>query len=186
MCRSNLSIIFLFIIFCSCENRVSIENLEIINDKSYYNGEEYSGFAIKKDENENIRVEEKYNDGIKFYTKLFYPEGSMQSEWIYGSQKISVTRYYKSGRVESKESFDKELVRNGTSYLFYKNGNIKSEWNFKNGLRDGIQKNFFGDGSLSDETETIKGVQNSFMRIYDRKGKLLKEVYFKDGIQVKI
>tara|TARA_B100000029_G_C17516081_1_gene938104 strand:- start:1012 stop:1203 length:192 start_codon:yes stop_codon:yes gene_type:complete len=48
MCRSNLSIIFLFIIFCSCENRVSIENLEIINDKSYYNGEEYSGFAIKK------------------------------------------------------------------------------------------------------------------------------------------
>ena len=80
----------------------------------------------------------------------------MQSEWIYGSQKISVTRYYKSGRVESKESFDKELVRNGTSYLFYKNGNIKSEWNFKNGLRDGIQKNFFGENSrASDYAQAI-------------------------------
>ena len=34
---------------------------------------------------------------------------------------ISVTRFYKSGKVESKESFDKEMVRNGTSYLYYKN-----------------------------------------------------------------
>ena len=36
------------------------------------------------------------------------------------------------------------------------------------------------------ETETIEGVQNGFMRIYDRNGKLIKEVYFKDGLQVKI
>ncbi len=185
MFKSKLRIIFLFIVF-SCENRVSIEKLKVINDKSYFNDELYSGLAIKKDENENIRVEEKYNDGIKFYTKLFYSEGSLQSEWVYGPQRVTVTRYYKSGRVESKENFDKDLVRNGTSYLFYKNGNIKSEWNFKNGLRNGIQKNFFGDGTLSDETETIEGVQNGFMRIYDRNGKLLKEVYFKDGLQVKI
>ena len=57
------------------------------------------------------------------------------------------------------------MVRNGTSFLYYKNGNIKSQWNFKNGLRDGLQKNFFGDGTLSDETETVKGVQNGFMKI---------------------
>ena len=63
---------------------------------------------------------------------------------------------------------------------------MKSEWNFKDGLRDGLQKNFFGDGTLSDETETVKGIQNGYMRIYDREGKLLKEVYFKDGLQVKI
>jgi len=49
-----------------------------------------------------------------------------------------------------------------------------------------LQKNFFGDGTLSDETETVKGVQNGSMKIYGRDGKLLKEVYFKDGLQVKI
>ena len=54
------------------------------------------------------------------------------------------------------------------------------------GVRDGVQKNFFGDGSISDETETSNGVQNGFMRIYDREGELLKEIYFKNGIQIKI
>ncbi len=182
----SLSLLILTTLFISCQNTVLISELEIIDGQSLYNGSNYSGIAIKKDNLDNIRVEEKYNDGIKFYTKLFYTEGSMQSEWIYGNSNISVTRFYKSGKVESKEIFDKEMVRNGTSYLYYKNGNLKSQWNFKNGLRDGLQKNFFGDGTLSDETETSKGIQNGFMRIYDREGKLLKEVYFKDGLQVKI
>ena len=186
MDKSRLISLILVVILFSCQNTVQISELEIIEGESFYNGDKFSGIAIKKDADDNIRVEEKYNDGVKFYTKLFYTEGSMQSEWIYGSEKISVTRFYKSGRVESKENFDKDLVRNGTSYLFYKNGNIKSEWNFKDGVRDGIQKNFFGDGSISDETETSNGVQNGFMRIYDREGELLKEIYFKNGIQIKI
>mgnify|MGYP003301753546 CR=1 FL=1 len=65
--------------------------------KTLYNGKNYSGIAIQKDNQDNIRVEEKYNDGIKFHTKLFYTEGSMQSEWIYDNSYISVTRFYKSG-----------------------------------------------------------------------------------------
>jgi len=165
---------------------VLVSELEIKDTFTYYDGNKFSGLAIKKDSDDKVRAEEKYNDGIKFYTKLFYKEGSIQSEWVYGKNKISVTRFYKSGNVESNETFDKELVRNGTSYLYYKNGNLKSEWNFKNGLRHGLQKNFFGDGTLSDETETVKGVQNGSMKIYGRDGKLLKEVYFKDGLQVKI
>tara|TARA_B100001057_G_scaffold13732_2_gene13037 strand:- start:53383 stop:53943 length:561 start_codon:yes stop_codon:yes gene_type:complete len=186
MYKIYLSAVFLFILFSGCQNKIMTSQIEIIDDRAYFNGDKFSGIAIKKDADDNIRVEEKYNDGVKFYTKLFYTEGSMQSEWVYGTEKISVTRFYKSGKVESKENFDKELVRNGTSYLFYKNGNIKSEWNFKDGVRDGIQKNFFGDGSISDETETSNGVQNGFMRIYDREGKLLKEIYFKNGIQIQI
>ncbi len=185
MVKSRL-IYILFVLFLSCQNKVLISQLEIIDGLTYYNENKFSGLAIKKDSDDNVRAEEKYNDGVKFYTKLFYTNGSMQSEWIYGNNKISVTRFYKSGRVESKENFDKELVRNGTSYLYYKNGNLKSEWKFKNGLRDGLQRNFFGDGTLSDETETVKGVQNGFTRIYGRDGKLMKEVYFKDGLQVKI
>ena len=101
-----VSLLLFFILF-SCQNTIQISKLEIIDGKSFYNGDKYSGIAIKKDDLDNIRVEEKYNDGIKFYTKLFYSEGSIQSEWIYGNSKITVTRFYKSGRVESKENFDK-------------------------------------------------------------------------------
>ena len=61
----------------------------------------FSGIAIKKDADDNIRVEEKYNNGVKFYTKLFYTEGSIKwmDIWFW---KISVTRFYKSGRVERR------------------------------------------------------------------------------------
>ena len=62
--------------------------LEIVDGKTLYNGKNYSGIAIQKDNQDNIRVEEKYNDGIKFHTKLFYTEGSMQSEWIYDNSYI--------------------------------------------------------------------------------------------------
>ena len=56
----------------------------------------------------------------------------------------------------------------------------------KNGVRDGLQQNYYGDGTLSDETETTEGIQNGYMRIYSRDGKLEKEVYYKNGIQVSI
>ena len=63
---------------------------------------------------------------------------------------------------------------------------MKRLWNFKNGVRDGLQQNYYGDGTLSDETETKDGIQNGFMRIFSRDGKLEKEVYYKNGIQVSI
>ena len=34
--------------------------------------------------------------------------------------------------------------------------------------------------------ETKNGVQNGYMRIYSRDGKLEKEVYYKEGTQIKI
>ena len=95
-------------------------------------------------------------------------------------------RFYKSGKIESEETFDKKLVRNGESKSYYKNGRLKRKWNFKNGVRDGLQQNYYGDGTLSDETETTEGIQNGYMRIYSRDGKLEKEVYYKNGIQVSI
>ena len=186
MVKSRIVFIYTLFVLISCEKKIQISDIERVDNISYYQENKYTGLAIQEDENGDIRVEEKYNDGIKYHTKLFYTNGSIQSEWIYGNSSISVTRFYKSGRVESKENFTKELVRNGKSVLYYKNGNLKSEWNFKNGLKDGLQKNYFGDGKLSDEEERSNGVQNGFMKIYGRDGRLLKEVYFKDGIQVKI
>ena len=117
MYKINLSVVFLFIIFSGCQNRIMISQLEIIDDRAYYSGDKFSGIAIKKDADDNIRVEEKYNDGVKFYTKLFYTEGSMQSEWVYGTEKISVTRFYKSGKVESKENVCNAKFKNLSGWI---------------------------------------------------------------------
>ena len=59
MYKINLSAVFLFILFSGCQNRIMISQLEIIDDRAYYSGDKFSGIAIKKDADDNIRVEEK-------------------------------------------------------------------------------------------------------------------------------
>ena len=117
MVKSRIVFIYTLFVLISCEKKIQISDIERVDNISYYQENKYTGLAIQEDESGNIRVEEKYNDGIKYHTKLFYTNGSIQSEWIYGNSSISVTRFYKSGRVESKENFTKELVRNGKSVL---------------------------------------------------------------------
>ena len=178
--------LFLIYLFIGCQNSVDVNDIKNIDNLAYLNNKVFTGIAVDLDENENVRVKVSYKDGIKILTELFYPSGKTQSEWKYGLSQISVKRFYKSGKLESEETFDKKLVRNGLSKSYYKNGRLKREWNFKNGVRNGIQKNYYGDGSISDETETKNGVQNGYMRIYSRDGRLEKEVYYKEGTQIKI
>ena len=165
---------------------MSVNEITNTDNIAYYNNNIFTGTAVDIDENDKVRVKVTYKDGNKILTELFYPSGNMQSEWKYGVSQISVKRFYKSGKIESEETFDKKLVRNGQSKSYYKNGRLKRKWNFKNGVRDGLQQNYYGDGTLSDETETTEGIQNGYMRIYSRDGKLEKEVYYKNGIQVSI
>ena len=177
---------FLIILLSACSSSVSVNEITNSDNIAYYNNKVFTGTAVDIDENDKVRVKVTYKDGIKILTELFYPSGNIQSEWKYGVSQISVKRFYKSGKIESEETFDKKLVRNGQSKSYYKNGRLKRKWNFKNGVRDGLQQNYYGDGTLSDETETTEGIQNGYMRIYSRDGKLEKEVYYKNGIQVSI
>ena len=62
MYKINLLIVFLFILFSGCQNKIMISQLEVIDDRTYYNGDKFSGIAIKKDADDNIRVEEKYKE----------------------------------------------------------------------------------------------------------------------------
>ena len=184
MVKSKLILISLFII--SCSNSVPFSDLVQDEGLTYYNKNKFSGLAIEKDKSDIIRVEKIYKDGINLSTKLIDNKGNVESEWTYTKTNIMVSRFYDNGKIESKEVFDKNLVRNGKSISFYKNGNLKSEWIFKNGLRDGLQKNYFGNGKLTDKREMINGVENGFTRIYNREGILIKEIYYKNGLVVNL
>ena len=96
MVKSRIVFIYTLFVLISCEKKIQISDIERVDNISYYQENKYTGLAIQEDESGNIRVEEKYNDGIKYHTKLFYTNGSIQSEWIYGNSSISVTRFYKA------------------------------------------------------------------------------------------
>lgn len=87
MYKIYLSAVFLFILFSGCQNKIMTSQIEIIDDRAYFNGDKFSGIAIKKDADDNIRVEEKYNDGVKFYTKLFIQRAQCKVNGYMGLKK---------------------------------------------------------------------------------------------------
>ena len=101
---------FILIIAFSCSSSVLYSELTHADGISFYNEKKFSGVAIEKDTFDNIRVEKLYNEGINLSAKLFDSKGNIQSEWIYGTSNILVTRFFVSGKVESKEVFDRFLV----------------------------------------------------------------------------
>ena len=132
--------IFLALILISCENNIPFNQLEHDEQFTYHENKKFTGVAIEKDDLDNIRIEKYYEDGKNYLTKLYDSKKRIQSEWTYNNISVKVTRYHKDGSIESKENFNPSYKRNGKSISYYKNGNLKNEWNFKNGLKHGIQK----------------------------------------------
>ena len=56
MDKSRLISLILVVILFSCQNTVQINELEIIEGESFYNGDKYSGIAIKKDDKLNNTI----------------------------------------------------------------------------------------------------------------------------------
>ena len=65
-----VSLLLFFILF-SCQNTIQISKLEIIDGKSFYNGDKYSGIAIKKDDLDNIRVDYNIRKNETFMSKFY-------------------------------------------------------------------------------------------------------------------
>ena len=49
MVKSKIALLVIAIILYSCQNKVLINELEIVDGKTLYNGKNYSGIAIQKD-----------------------------------------------------------------------------------------------------------------------------------------
>uniref|UniRef100_A0A6A7FXV6 Uncharacterized protein n=1 Tax=Hirondellea gigas TaxID=1518452 RepID=A0A6A7FXV6_9CRUS len=97
-------------------------------------------------------------------TKSYYENGKLEKVIDYGdklvaTKKIGVTEYYQDGKIKSKGQMDYcSCLNYGEKTEYYENGQKKIEENFnKKGRRDGIFK------------------------AYNKEGKLIKEINYKDG-----
>lgn len=99
---------------------------------------------------------EKYKDGIMFKSKAYYPNGTLRY----------VTRYDKKGNKEGKQ------------VIYFENGKISNELNFKNDRFHGVQKRFYKNGSLMlvEEYGGDYGKKIGTSKIYNDKNELIKEV----------
>lgn len=73
------------------------------------------------------------------------------------------------------------LSQDGIIKSLYPNGNVESEINFKDGIREGEAKFYFENGNIKEERNYVNGRVEGLVKIYSEAGKL-KEVYvIEDG-----
>ena len=75
--------------------------------------------------------------------------------------------------------------REGLFIRYDEKGRIESEVIYKNGLKDGVEKNY-KKNILIKETTYSKGLKNGIEKNYDKKGKLVSQIDYKDNKIVKV
>ncbi|MBC2801433.1 toxin-antitoxin system YwqK family antitoxin, partial [Campylobacter jejuni] len=67
---------------------------------------------------------------------------------------------------------------------YYENGTLMCDYNFDNkGKFDGVQKRYDENGALEDEENYKNGLKNGVFREY-KKGEIVREEEYKNGILV--
>lgn len=79
-----------------------------------------------------------------------------------------------------KTVYDMGNVLSDTSYNF-KTGKLIQTISYKNGLEDGISKEFWPDGRLRGEVSYTQGVVDGFVKSYSAGGELLTRLFYVNG-----
>ena len=76
--------------------------------------------------------------------------------------------------------YESELFT-GTAYDFYENGQLKSEWNFKDGEANGSFKEYYENGQLFEDGHWKDGLRHGNFKEYYKNGQLNSVWNIKDG-----
>ena len=69
----------------------------------------------------------------------------------------------------------------GIIKLYYENGNLESESNFKDGKQEGLSKLYYENGDLESEGNFKDGKGEGLAKEYYENGYLMAQYYYKDG-----
>ena len=86
------------------------------------------------------------------------------------------------GQITRKQYFLDD-VPNGI-YGDYKFGRAKKEVNYKNGVMDGVYKEFYNNGKLQRSINYTNGVMDGPMKYYNEEGEVTLEYSYKNGEKV--
>ena len=157
--------------------------------------------GIKTTYLQNEVVKETYvNDVKEGFTSYYYPDGVLRLsiKFIKGKEQGFAREYstsgqvitlleYKSGYLINKEKvnrLDSDSLKQGKWVDFYDNGNIKSEGNYKSGIKHGYFKDYSVDGNL---VSIVKYSNGEIQKDAVETAKLdLKTVYYQTGQVQKI
>ena len=94
-----------------------------------------------------------------------------------------VKSYYDNGELKSEINFS-DNVREGDAKFYYENGNIKEERNYNNGKIEGLVKKYNKDGKLEEVFNIENGRRQGPTSLYDSAGIYLSDVNFENGVKI--
>lgn len=92
--------------------------------------------------------------------------------------------YFKNGNLKSEINFSNN-IREGTAKFYFENGNLKEELNYANGKVEGLVKVYYKNGKLSETYNIEDGKREGPTSRFDSSGVYLADVNFENGELVK-
>ena len=104
-------------------------------------------------------------------------EGNLKNKKQDGVWKL----YYENGQVKQEENW-KDGYYEGLWKYFNENGQIMREVNYKDGEDDGLHRSWYENGQLEMEENYKDGALDGLWKLYYKNGQLQLEQNWKDGI----
>ncbi len=143
-----------------------------------------TGVWRKYYENGKLRYQGQFKNGKEIGVFEFYaPHSSYPSiikEFSENSD-TAVVKFYEKTRLKTIGKMIGKNREGKWTYYFSDGTKIFSEENYINGKLNGILKNYYANGNLTEETFYKNGQKNGLSKIYTEKGILIEEVLYENG-----
>jgi len=117
----------------------------------------------------------------------YFPKGQLKSEFIMddNSGKNGILKEYGlEGKVIVVTPI-RNGVKNGVQKRYDNEGRLALETTYVNGIKNGPQRAYYDNGQLWYILPFKNGVLDGHAVMYDRKGKRIREAYYKNGKRVR-
>lgn len=138
----------------------------------------------KKHSNGQIKYKGQFKDGFEIGEFIYYyPTGKIQSKINFSEEGTyaAITFFYENG-MKKATGFYRNKKKNGNwKYYNSETGNIVSEENYANGIKDGVWIIYYPSGNIVSEVNWQNGLRNGAWKEYFDNGQLKLSATFIDG-----
>ncbi len=119
-----------------------------------------------------------YDNGRIIAHKIYSEKGEVE-DTIGNIPDGIVNRYFSSGRLESVTQY-KNCKVNGKGIMYYEDGKLKTEINYKDNKPDGVAKSYYENGQIQTIAYFKAGKRNGTIKAYYKNGVLHLDGSMKD------
>ncbi|WP_299837625.1 toxin-antitoxin system YwqK family antitoxin [uncultured Tenacibaculum sp.] len=144
-----------------------------------------TGVWRKYYKNGDIRYKGEFKNGKEVGKFYFFEEGGAYPSIIKtfsATSDTAVVKFYNKTRVKTQgKMVGKKRVGKWT-YFFSDGKTIFSEENYTDGKLDGLLKNYYMNGNVTEASEYQNGKQHGSSKIYTEEGKMIEDVIYVNGV----